>query len=138
MSFTEFHTTIGFRVHILPIQVALDKSADLCAMIFNPAGLHKFSYRLIGDEYTNWGSNDNYIKELICDKENWIGRPLYDDSDSVPIAPVTRAQPAQQDDTRSVHNDADLARIQTLQEQLDAQALKLKTITDLLFKNGSI
>jgi hypothetical protein len=42
------------------------------------------------------------------------------------------------EDNRSVHNDADIARIQTLQEQLDAQALKLKTITDLLFKNGAI
>jgi hypothetical protein len=91
MSFTEFHTTIGFRVHILPIQVSLDKSADLSAMIFNPSGLHKFSYRLIGDEYTNWGSNDNYIKELVCDKETWIGRPVYNDSDIIPSAPVTAA-----------------------------------------------
>jgi hypothetical protein len=41
-------------------------------------------------------------------------------------------------DSRSVHNEADIQRIQTLQEQLDAQAAKLKTITDLLFKNGAI
>ena len=75
MSFTEFHTTHGFRVHILPIQVSLDKSAELCAMIFNPTGLHKFSYTLQGDEYANWGSDDKYIKELVCDKESWIGRP---------------------------------------------------------------
>ena len=42
------------------------------------------------------------------------------------------------DDARSVHNEADLQRIQTLQEQLDAQAAKLKNITDLLFKNGTL
>ena len=42
------------------------------------------------------------------------------------------------EDTRSVHNEADLQRIQTLQEQLDAQAAKLKNITDLLFKNGTL
>jgi hypothetical protein len=42
------------------------------------------------------------------------------------------------DDNRSVHNDADIARIQTLQQQLDEQAAKLKTITELLFKNGSL
>lgn len=141
MSFTEFHTTIGFRVHILPIQVSLDKSADLCAMIFNPAGLHRCSYRLSGDEYTNWGSNDNYIKELICDKENWIGRPLYDDSDSVPIAPVTRAQPApaaNYDDTRSVHNDADLAKITTLEEQMVEQQRMVSQLKSILISKGMI
>ena len=37
-----------------------------------------------------------------------------------------------------VHNEADVQRIQTLQQQLDEQAAKLKTITDLLFKNGAI
>jgi len=42
------------------------------------------------------------------------------------------------DDTRSVHNEADVQRIQTLQQQLDEQAAKLKTITELLFKNGAI
>jgi hypothetical protein len=42
------------------------------------------------------------------------------------------------EDNRSVHNDADIQRIQTLQEQLDAQAAKLKTITELLFKNGTL
>jgi len=42
------------------------------------------------------------------------------------------------DDARSVHNEADVQRIQTLQQQLDEQAAKLKTITDLLFKNGAI
>jgi hypothetical protein len=134
MSFTEFFTTIGFRVHILPIQVSLDKTADLCAMIFNPSGLHKFSYRLLGDEYTNWGSNDNYIKELVCDKESWIGRPVYNDSDIIPSVPVTTAS----DDTRSVHNEADIQKIQTLQEQLDAQAAKLKTITDMLIGKGLV
>ncbi len=42
------------------------------------------------------------------------------------------------DDNRSVHNDADIQKIQTLQEQLDAQALKLKTITDMLIGKGLV
>jgi hypothetical protein len=42
------------------------------------------------------------------------------------------------EDGKSVHNEADIQRIQTLQEQLDAQAAKLKTITELLFKNGTL
>lgn len=134
MSFTEFFTTIGFRVHILPIQVSLDKTADLCAMIFNPSGLHKFSYRLLGDEYTNWGSNDNYIKELVCDKESWIGRPVYNDSDIIPSVPVTTAS----DDTRSVHNEADIQKIQTLESELESQKAKLNQIMTLLGKNNLI
>ena len=131
MSFTEFLTTVGCRVHILPIQVSLDKSADLCAMIFNPAGLHKFTYRLSGDEYANWGNDDKYIKELVCNKEAWIGRPVYSDSDILPII-IT------QDDNRSVHNALDVAKIETLQQQLELQASKLKTITDLLIGRGMI
>ncbi len=42
------------------------------------------------------------------------------------------------EDNRSVHNDADIQRIQTLQEQLDAQAAKLKTITDMLIGKGLV
>ena len=42
------------------------------------------------------------------------------------------------DDNRSVHNDADIQKIQTLQEQLDAQALKLKSITDMLIGKGFV
>lgn len=41
-------------------------------------------------------------------------------------------------DTRSIHNDADVAKIETLQAQLDSQASKLKTITDLLIGRGLI
>ena len=43
-----------------------------------------------------------------------------------------------QQDNRSVHNEADIQRIQTLQEQLDAQASKLKTITDMLIGKGLV
>jgi hypothetical protein len=42
------------------------------------------------------------------------------------------------DDNRSVHNEADIQKIQSLQEQLDAQALKLKTITDMLIGKGLV
>ena len=42
------------------------------------------------------------------------------------------------EDNRSVHNEADIQRIQTLQEQLDSQALKLKTITDMLIGKGLV
>jgi hypothetical protein len=37
-----------------------------------------------------------------------------------------------------VHNEADIQRIQTLQEQLDEQKKKLETIMGLLVKSGSL
>ena len=132
MSLTEFITTIGFRVHILPIQITLNRSASLSAMIFHPAGLHNFNYIIQGDEYTNWGNDDNYIKELVCDKETWIGRPVYSDSDILPIISTS------QDDNRSQHNSNDVAKIETLQIELESQKNKLKTITDLLINKGMI
>lgn len=52
--------------------------------------------------------------------------------------PIPEGAATLYDDARSVHNEADVQRIQTLQQQLDEQAAKLKTITDLLFKNGSL
>jgi len=52
--------------------------------------------------------------------------------------PIPEGAATLHDDSRSVHNEADVQRIQTLQQQLDEQAAKLKTITDLLFKNGAI
>lgn len=39
------------------------------------------------------------------------------------------------EDNRSVHNEADIQRIQTLQEQLDEQKKKLETIMSLLGKS---
>ena len=104
-----------------------------------------------GEEYNNWSNNDDYLIALVGHKLGFgerveVNDPYYKPPPITPYtfktplqAPATTEAPAtEQEDTRSVHNDADIARIQTLQEQLDAQAAKLKTITDLLFKNGAI
>ena len=91
-----------------------------------------------GDEYKEWAADDNWIYQKVAtklalgtlaDSVDASGNPVQ--YAQVPAAPVY-------DDNRSVHNEADIQRIQTLQEQLDAQAAKLKTITDLLFKNGTL
>lgn len=132
-----FNTDKGVSVHVLPITISLGHSASFRALIFTGNMSYGKLFNLEGTEYTNWGSNDDYIKEYICDKEGFIGRPAPDvDASGNPI--VYQAPEPAQDDSKSVHNEADIQRIQTLQEQLDAQALKLQTITDLLFKNGSI
>jgi hypothetical protein len=92
-----------------------------------------------GDEYGEWAADDNWIYHkvatklalgVLADSVDASGNPVQ--YVSAPAAPTTT------DDTRSVHNPNDVETIQSLQEQLDAQAAKLKTITELLFKNGSL
>lgn len=146
MSMKAFRTDKGSHIHILPITITVGTSAQIRCMLFTSASVYDKVYTLEGEDYARWGADDDYVKNWICDQEPYLGRPVPDvDASGNPIiyaAPATITTPATSqvynDDGRSVHNDADIARIQTLQEQLDAQALKLKTITDLLFKNGSI
>lgn len=131
-----FRTDKGAHIHVFPITITMGTSASFRCVIFAGSSTYDKVFNLEGADYANWGASDDYIKEYICDKEGFIGRPAPElDASGNPI--VYQA-PEAQDDTRSVHNEADIQRIQTLQEQLDAQAQKLKTITDLLFKNGAI
>lgn len=92
---------------------------------------------ITGDEYKEWGADDNWIYQKVARKLA-LG-VLADSVDaSGNMVQYIPAPAVAIDDSRSVHNEADIQRIQTLQEQLDAQAAKLKTITELLFKNGTL
>jgi hypothetical protein len=81
-----------------------------------------------GDEYKEWGADDDWIYQKVCHK---LALGTLADSDT-PYVPVPI------DDNRSVHNEIDIQKIQTLQEQLDAQAAKIKTITDMLIGKGLV
>lgn len=90
------------------------------------------------------GSFTDYVEQRK--NPNYTGRPplvitqetIMKNADGEPLQTPYVSSTADVSDMRSVHNEADIARIQTLQEQLDEQAKKLKTITELLFKNGAI
>ena len=84
-----------------------------------------------GDEYKEWSSDDDWLYHKIVQKLA-LGTLAGSDGSYIQAPAII------QDDNRSVHNEADIQRIQTLQEQLDEQKKKLETITTLLFKNGSI
>lgn len=89
-----------------------------------------------GDEYKEWAADDNWIYQKVATK---LALGVLADSVDASGNPVEYVRaPVVADDTRSVHNPHDVETIQSLQEQLDAQAAKLKTITELLFKNGSL
>lgn len=125
-----FYTTNGCEVHLFPIQIEIGTKAFIKCIQMSSIGMYQKDYILENDDYLNWGSDDDYIKNYICDKETYLGRPC-----NVEEKPNNVLS---QNDNRSVHNEADVQRIQTLQQQLDEQAAKLKTITELLFKNGAI
>lgn len=129
----QFETDLGTSVIIRRVEVyPKDKAIIKCLYVDNGVETHKLI--LEGEHYQEWGNDDEYLGHF-CISQLTNGKVKLVGSDYV--ASATPA-PATYDDTRSVHNDADIARIQTLQQQLDEQAAKLKTITDLLFKNGSI
>jgi len=133
--FVEFFTSNNIRVQVLEVSVLLHSRAFIQAYLFLPTGLTLFKLDMSPEEYANWGADDNYIKHFICSKMDILGTPV-DGEGGQPIQTSTAI--VSQDDTRSVHNEADIQRINSLQQQLDEQAQKLKTITELLFKQGSL
>ena len=144
----------GGFIDIQGVSIVPNTSAKVQTLCYYGDGSVQMKWVTIeGDEYRGWASDDDYLIALVGHKLGMGERVMpisnLPDLDGLkPITPYTFKSeiPSQvgapvavtNEDNRSVHNDADIARIQTLQEQLDAQALKLKTITDLLFKNGAI
>ena len=125
-----FHTTHGWEIHLFPVQIEIGLKAYIKCIQMSSMGMYQKEYILENDDYNNWGSDDDYIKNYICNKDTYLGRPC-----NIEEKPTNVLL---QDDNRSVHNEADIQRIQTLQEQLDAQALKLKSITDMLIGKGFV
>jgi hypothetical protein len=132
--FVEFFTSNNIRVQVLEISVLLGKSAFIQCYCFLPTGLTLYKLDMIEEDYLKWGSDDDYIKQWICSKISLLGVPV-DNVEGLNNQPIINAN---LDDNRSVHNEADLQKIQSLQEQLDQQASKLKVITDMLIGKGMI
>lgn len=144
----------GGFIDIQGISIAPNKSAKIQALCFFGGGIIKMMFVDIeGDEYLAWGNDDDYLIAIVGHKLGMGTRvkPIDTliDPDRTEVVPYEYQLPnvptyipptttTTISDTRSVHNEADIQRIQTLQEQLDEQAAKLKTITELLFKNGSL
>lgn len=118
------------------VSVALNEGVTIKVQIIyqNSAFATEF-LTITGDEYKEWGTDDNWIYQKVARKLclGVLADMVDASGNSVQYIPAPAA-----DDNRSVHNEQDIARIQTLQTQLDEQAAKLKTITELLFKNGSL
>lgn len=137
-----FNTDKGVSVHVLPITISLGHSASFRALVFTGTMSYGKVFNLEGTDYANWGASDDYIKEYICDKEGFIGRPAPDvDADGNPIvyqAPVPVAHAPAHDDNRSVHNEADIQKITTLEEQMLEQQRLVSQLKQILISKGMI
>ena len=124
-------------IWVMNVSVVPNESATIKVQVQYQNGALANEFLTIGgDEYKEWAADDNWIYHKVATK---LALGVLADSMDASGNPVQYVPaPVVADDNRSVHNEADIQRIQTLQEQLDAQAAKLKTITDLLFKNGSL
>jgi hypothetical protein len=60
------------------------------------------------------------------------------DTPKIDYVPIPEHLITTQDDNRSVHNEADIQRIQTLESELESQKTKLNQIMTLLGKNNLI
>lgn len=132
-----FQTNLGTTIMIRSVDIK-PKSAALIKLIYvdSFAVVEKHNILMEGEDYTAWGNDDDYLGEFVCKKlTGGVARIIKEGEDYIP--PPQQAQIIQ-DDSRSVHNEADIQKIQTLQEQLDAQAAKLKTITDMLIGKGLV
>ena len=134
----------------------------------NDGSVKELTHIVEGEQYKKWGTDDTIIYHLLCAKHKLHYKPYEEPEffEEILVSsnqetgemkyetikyPNTKYNPNPQEykpielpsstlyeDNRSVHNDADIQRIQTLQEQLDAQAAKLKTITDMLIGKGLV
>jgi hypothetical protein len=128
-----YTTALGCILMIRQVIVKPKESAIVKCIYHDNSYPEKHNIELSGEEYARWGENDDYLGVICLAKINPADKIA-----DMEVSAISAAIPTATNDNRSVHNEADIERIQTLQQQLDEQAAKLKTITELLFKNGSL
>lgn len=148
--FDKYWFSSGGLIDIQGISITPNTSAKVQVLCYFAGNQIQMKFVDIeGEEYLAWGNDDNYLIALVGHKLGMGIRvkpiDMANEPDRMEVVPF-EYQPAnlpipqniKDDDTQSIHNEQDIQRIQTLQQQLDEQAAKLKTITELLFKNGTL
>ena len=61
-------TTTVTKFEITEVEVKLYQGADVTVMLYSDTGNYYKCERisLNQEEYSNWGTDDNYIRDLIC------------------------------------------------------------------------
>jgi hypothetical protein len=137
----------GGLIDIQGISINPNTSAKVQALCYFPGNNIQMRFvDITGDEYLAWGNDDNYLIALVGHKLGMGIRvkpiDMANEPDRKEVVPF-EYQPANlpipqniKDDARSVHNEADIQRITSLEEQLEEQKKKLATIIALLGKTA--
>jgi hypothetical protein len=149
-------------IDIQGVTIVPNTSAKVQALCYYNNGVVQMKWVTIeGEEYKNWESDDDYLIALVGHKLGMgkRGVPVSNIPDvepakpitpytftaglpAQPLAPVTSPAPAPApvtyDDARSVHNDADLAKITTLEEQMVEQQRMVAQLKSILISKGMI
>ena len=113
------------------VSVAPHEGASIKVQVHYQNGALANEFIMItGDEYKEWGADDNWIYQKVAHK---LALGTLADSE-MPYVPA----PVVVEDNRSMHNEADIQKINDLETQLNEQKLKLDKILGLLGKNNLI
>jgi hypothetical protein len=108
-----FQTNLGSVLMIRTVQVKpKDHAIIKCIFSEQDGDNEKHKILMEGDDYKLWGENDDYLGHY-CIKKITGGTETIVGSDYV--APT---KPNIISDNRSVHNEADITKITTLEEQM--------------------
>jgi hypothetical protein len=136
----DFKTNLGSVLMIMRVDVKI-KDHAIIKCIFSEQDGDDTKHKILmeGDYYKLWGENDDYlghycIKKITGGTETIVGT---DYVAPTPVATVTASQ-VYHDDNRSVHNDADLAKITTLEEQMVEQQRMVAQLKSILISKGMI
>ncbi len=109
------------------VSVALNEGVTIkVQVIYQNSAFSTEFLTITGDEYKEWGTDDNWIYQKVA-RKLCLGVLAGSDTPCVP-APVAI------DDNRSVHNESDINRITSLEIELEEQRKKLAQIIGLLGK----
>lgn len=146
----------GGFIDIQGISITPNTGAKVQALCFYSDGTVVMKCVSIeGEEYTNWANDDDYLIALVGHKLGFgvrveVNDPYYTPKPFTPYkftsgipaqpsgAPVATAAQVYHDDTRSVHNDADIAKITTLEEQMVEQQRLVAQLKSILISKGMI
>jgi len=126
-----FETSINTIIMIRSVSVIPKQGALIKLLYVDGFDVETHKFTMEGEDYQSWGFDDDFLGHYCINKLT-NGKATIVNSDY-----VAQSKP-DISDNRSIHNDIDLAKIETLQTQLDEQQKKLKTITDLLINKGMI
>jgi len=141
-----FETSLGTILMVRSVNVIPKKGAEIKLLYVDGFDVEKHKIIMEGEDYQAWGNDDNYIghyciSQLMNGKATIVGTDYVAPPRQAPTtteAPAAIASQVYHDDSRSVHNEADIAKITTLEEQMVEQQRMVAQLKSILISNGMI